>query len=101
VDGRLLNVNAAACNLVGYNEAELCGDDAQGLAPWDGAISGSPEAERLRAGEIEQYRSRAQLVHKNGHCVAASLNVFLLATADDKPRLAVVRFEHDADEPHC
>jgi PAS domain S-box-containing protein len=85
IDGRLLRVNKAFCQLVGYTSDELLKMRfAEITAPEDVAPDERLLAQTL-SGQRERYSLEKRYIHKNGHTVWAQLTVALVRTSAGLP----------------
>ena len=85
LDGRLLRVNRAFCQLVGYTSDELLRMRfADVTAPEDIASDERMLAQAL-AGQRDRYALEKRYLHKDGHTVWAQLTVALVRTAKGLP----------------
>ncbi len=80
-EGRILEVNAALCDLLGYAREELLSFEvarifAPGEKPLDRAV-----IQRLAAGELKTYRSLRHYTHKDGRRIAAQVDTSVARTA--------------------
>ncbi len=85
LDGRLLRVNRAFCQLVGYTSDELLKMRfADITAPEDVGPDERLLAQTL-TGQRERYALEKRYIHKKGHTVWAQLTVALIRTSDGLP----------------
>jgi PAS domain S-box-containing protein len=85
LDGRLLRVNRAFCQLVGYTSDELLSMRFTDItAPEDIAPDERLLAQTL-AGKRDRYSLEKRYVHKEGHTVWAQLTVALVRQANGLP----------------
>src|SRR5882724_7056471 len=73
-DYRILKVNSALCQLLGYSEAELLELSFPEITHPDDVQADLESAERLFRREIPFYRMRKRYVKKNGEIIWANLN---------------------------
>src|SRR6476660_8174955 len=69
LDGRLLMVNRALCDMLGYDAESLSQLGFQELTLPDDLDADLELFEQAVAGEIESYRLRKRYVHADGHIV--------------------------------
>ncbi len=74
-DGRLLRVNRALCETLGYPEEELLGETFQGITHPDDLDNDLEQVGRLLSGEIRAYRKEKRYFRKDGQTVWALLSV--------------------------
>jgi two-component system, OmpR family, phosphate regulon sensor histidine kinase PhoR len=86
LDGRLLMVNRAFCEMLGYSQAELLQRGFQELTHPDDLDVDLALFQRALAGEIDSYRIRKRYLHAEGHVVWGDLSVALVRDPDDTPR---------------
>jgi PAS domain S-box-containing protein len=85
LDGRLLRVNKAFCQLVGYTSAELLKMRfADITAPDDIGPDERMLAQTLN-GQRERYALEKRYIHKDGHTVWAQITVALVRTSSGLP----------------
>ncbi|MEW6139011.1 MAG: PAS domain S-box protein [Thermodesulfobacteriota bacterium] len=76
-DGRLIRVNRALCDFLGYAQEELCRLTFADVTHPDYLGEDSKSAKRLRSGEIDHYSTDHLFVRKNGSFVWGRLTVSL------------------------
>ena len=85
LDGRLLMVNRALSEMLGYDEAELSRYGFQELTHADDLDVDLALFERTLAGEIDSYRLRKRYLHADGHVVWGDLSVALVRDSEGAP----------------
>jgi two-component system phosphate regulon sensor histidine kinase PhoR len=103
LDGRLLMVNRALCDMLGYDAEALCLLGFQELTHADDLHADLELFGQCLAGEIDSYRLRKRYLHADGHVVWGDLSVALVRDADGAPRHFVsqildVTEQHDYQE---
>ena len=83
--GRWLRVNRALCDLLGYDDAELCAGSFQDVTHPDDLATNLDSVRRMLAGELETYQMEKRYFHKQGHIVWVLLSVSLVRAQDDSP----------------
>ena len=73
ITGRFLRVNQRYADIVGYTVAEMVGKDFQTLTHPDDLAANLEQLERLRRGDVPEYRLEKRYVHKQGHMVWVDL----------------------------
>ena len=73
--GRFLRVNERYASLVGYTVDEMLGMDFQGLTAPPDLAHDLALLERLKTGELPQYRLEKRYIHKDGHAVWCDVTV--------------------------
>ena len=85
LDGRLLVVNRALCDMLGYAEAELCAKGFQEITHPDDLDADLERFGQAVAGEIDSYRLHKRYLHADGHVVWGDLSVALVRRPDGTP----------------
>jgi len=88
-DGRLLAVNTALCEMLGYSEEELLATDIQGTTHPEDIDRDLANLQELLAGESRSYQLEKQYVHKQGHPIEVSLSVSLIRDSKGEPLYSV------------
>lgn len=86
LDGRLLLVNRALCEMLGYAEDELTRRGFQELTHAEDLDADLALLQRTLAGEIDSYRIRKRYLHAEGRIVWGDLSVALVRDAFGEPR---------------
>lgn len=84
-DGRLLAVNRALCEMLGYDEEELTRRGFQELTHPDDLDADLALFNAALAGEIESFRLRKRYVHADGHLVWGDLSAALVRKRTGEP----------------
>jgi PAS domain S-box-containing protein len=84
-EGRLIKVNRALCDVVGYSETELLTRTFQELTHPGDLAADLENVRRLLAGEIRSYQMEKRYIHARGHFVNALLSVSLVRDGQDQP----------------
>ncbi|HEU4658397.1 MAG TPA: diguanylate cyclase [Capillimicrobium sp.] len=95
IDGRLLRVNRALCELLGYDEAELLARNAGDLVAADGRPG--PRVRDLARGHAARVTVDRRLLTASGQAIWVSVAVAVLRDADGEPRALVAQL-HDVSE---
>jgi PAS domain S-box-containing protein len=85
LDGRLLMVNHAMSEMLGYAEEDLTQRGFQELTHVDDLDADLALFDRALAGEIDSYRLRKRYLHADGHVVWGDLSVALVRGRDGHP----------------
>jgi PAS domain S-box-containing protein len=84
-DGRLLKVNRALSDLLGYSPAELLTKTFQDITYPDDLPADLENVRRILAGELASYQMEKRYLHKLGHNIWVSLSVSLVRDAAQQP----------------
>ena len=90
VDGKLLRVNRAFCQLVGYTKEELLAKRFADITVPEDVASDERLLAQTLAGQRERYSLEKRYIHKKGHIVWAQLTVALIRQANGLPDYLVV-----------
>ncbi|KQT89575.1 hypothetical protein ASG49_17775 [Marmoricola sp. Leaf446] len=85
LDGRLLMVNRAFCDMLGYDATTLTRRGFQDVSHPDGAEADRLVFARASSGEIDSFRMLKRYVHAEGHAVWGDLSVALVRDGDGHP----------------
>ena len=88
-DGRILAVNSALCEMLGYSEKELLATDIQSTTHPEDIDRDLANLQALLAGEISSYQLEKRYVHKQGHSIEVSLSVSLIRDSNGEPLYSV------------
>ncbi len=97
LDGKLLRVNTAHCELLGYSESELVGIDVRTLIHPDDLPSTSRQREALLSGAIRSYKEERRYLHKDGHIVWGLVNLSLTRDRDGNPSTVLAQVQDISD----
>jgi PAS domain S-box-containing protein len=97
LEGDLLQVNGALCQMLGYPETELLSMKVQLLTVPEDLTLNLAYARKAIAGEISHYEIEKRYLHKDGRVVWVLLTAALVRDASDKP-LYFVSQVHDISE---
>lgn len=93
IDGRLFRVNAALCDILGYEEAELTTMMVESITHPEDAAKDAALATKLARGEIPRYQLEKRYVRKDGRIVHAILGVGVVRGRDGAPLYYVGQVE--------
>ena len=85
LDGRLLRVNPALCELLGYDAGELVGRSVKDISHPDDRNVTDEDRARLRSGEADSLRFEKRYLRKDGTPVWVWLTVALARNAAGQP----------------
>jgi PAS domain S-box-containing protein len=85
LDGRVREVNASLCAMLGYSRTELMGMTFHEITHPDDIPLNAPLRERLLAGAIDSFHLEKRYLHKQGRIVWAVLTVSLVRDVADAP----------------
>ncbi len=91
--GRFLRANQRYCDIVGYSPEEMAALHVQALIHSDDLESDTLHLERLKKGEVPEYRLEKRYIHKSGHIVWVDLTVSPMWEPGGRPEhhIAVVQ----------
>jgi two-component system cell cycle sensor histidine kinase/response regulator CckA len=92
-DGRLLKVNRALCDLVGYSEAELLTRTFQNLTHPEDLEADLGYAHRLITEDIRSYQMEKRYLHARGHHLTVLLHVSLVRDAAGQPLYFIAQIQ--------
>lgn len=100
LEGRLLQVNQAMCDFVGYPAEELVGSHFLNLAhPADWGVE-LKQLGQLKQGEMSSFRIEKRYLHRSGATIWGWLNVTLLRDGSGQP-VAFLKQVVDTTERHA
>ena len=85
LDGRWLRVNRMLCEITGYGESLLLGQEFQEITHPDDLAEDLAQVERMLAGEIRVYQIEKRYLRPDGEPVWVLLSVSLVRDPDGKP----------------
>ena len=88
-DGRIVEVNAAACDVVGYTREELLEMDVQSLLAPEERPLDPANMRRLAAGELKDYRVVRRYLHKDGRRIPVQVETSVARSASGGVRYFV------------
>src|SRR6266545_2645739 len=92
-EGRWLQVNQAACNLVGYSESELLTTTFQAIMHPDDLDIDAAYVEQMLSGAIRTYQITKRYLHKTGRIVWVLLSVSLVRDVQERPRYFIAQIQ--------
>src|SRR3569833_2297434 len=93
VDGNMMEVNQALCDMLGFSEAELLDRRVEDFIHPEDAPGTWDDYGELVAGRRERMRIEKQSAHKDGHVVWADVAISLIRDQADRPRFVVAMIE--------
>lgn len=87
VDRRVVYVNAAFCNLLGYSLEECIGRDVVDLIHPDERKEVTKKQAHLAEGRIQNYTVERKYLHKDGSAIPVLSTVFVYTNSDNEPQL--------------
>lgn len=93
LDGRLMKLNSAFCDLIGYAPDEATALDFQTITHSDDLAGDLHLLGRLIAGEIPSYQMEKRYIHKSGRTVWVRLSVSLVLGSDGSPKHLIAQVQ--------
>jgi PAS domain S-box-containing protein len=93
LDGRLMKLNAAFCELVGYEKDEATSLDFQTITHPDDLARDLNLLEQLIARKIPSYQLEKRYIRKSGRCVWVRLSVSLVLGSDGDPKHLIAQIQ--------
>ncbi|GAA0719079.1 EAL domain-containing protein [Dactylosporangium roseum] len=93
VDGQVIEVNQALCDMLGYTADELLAMSFEDFVLPEDPPSAAAMFDELLAGRRDQFRIEKPYVHKDGHRVWTDLVASVIRDEEDRPRWLVAMFE--------
>jgi diguanylate cyclase (GGDEF)-like protein/PAS domain S-box-containing protein len=97
LDGRLLEVNRALCDIIGYSRDQLEATTFASIMHPEEVPDDEVELKRLIAGTTSRYRAERRYIHSAGHPVPVDLSVAVVHDANGEPRHFLAQL-HDITE---
>jgi PAS domain S-box-containing protein len=94
LDGRLLKLNSAFCDLIGYEHAEATTLDFQTITHPDDLTGDLHLLEKLIAGEIPSYQLEKRYIRKSGRVVWVRLSASLVLGSDGAPKHLIAQIQN-------
>ncbi|AIF46287.1 sensor domain-containing protein [Dyella japonica] len=91
IDGHMLRVNAALCDMLGYSEQELLTRALPDLTHVDDLPASRELSRSLREGRRETYQLEKRYIHRDGHVVHVLLSVSAVRSINGEPNHAVAQ----------
>ncbi len=92
-DGRLLEVNPAYGQILGYDPADLAGMPMGRFTHPDDRAENRELIEMMLGGELDRFSFEKRFVHADGHIVWASVNGSVVRSADGEPLYVIGQIE--------
>src|SRR4051794_35832611 len=99
LDGRLLMVNRALCEMLGYDAETLSQRGFQELTHPDDLDADLHLFNQAVVGDIDSYRLSKRYLHADGHGIWGDLSVGLLRGPDGRPPHFVSQSLHATEQP--
>jgi diguanylate cyclase (GGDEF)-like protein/PAS domain S-box-containing protein len=93
MDGRWLQANDALCRLTGYSLDEILSVGFNDITHPDDRSADIEQIERLRRGEIDNYRLEKRFIHADGYPVWVSFNSSLVRLPGGPPLYLIAQVE--------
>jgi diguanylate cyclase (GGDEF)-like protein/PAS domain S-box-containing protein len=86
LDGHLLEVNRALCDIVGYAREQLEATTFASIMHPDDVLEDARDVQQLLAGETSRYRAERRYINSDGHPVPVDLSVAVIRDASGQAR---------------
>jgi len=96
-DGRLIQVNAAFCQMLGCSEQEMIGKDWVQFCHPDELAAALDRKDRLWQSSAAVLKLERRYIHRNGTLVWANVRISLIRKSDGSPLYSVVQVEDITD----
>jgi len=96
-DGRLIEVNRAFGDMLGYEAAELVGVSFLGITPAEDAAVNARQFQGMLDLSENRVRTTKRFLHRDGHVVQVELNVVSIHPPDRGPRCFFVQAQDITD----
>jgi PAS domain S-box-containing protein len=93
LDGRLLSVNPAFCNILGYSAEELTHLSVEGITHPDDWEETSKRFDALVSGDIDNYELEKRYLRRDGVIITARVRAGLVRDAQGSPLMVVGEVE--------
>jgi PAS domain S-box-containing protein len=97
IDGPMIKVNRAFCDLFGYSEAELLSRSFQDITQPEDIVRAAENVRRLVAGECRSFKIEEHYVHARGHLITALSSFSLVRDAQNQPLYLIAQMEDISD----
>ena len=97
-DGRLLRVNPALCQILGYTAEELTAMDFKALTYPEDVEADVEQFNRILAGEIDHYAMEKRYLARNGSVVPGRLNVSVVRDGSGRPTYFIGQLEDVSEQ---
>lgn len=91
LDGMLLRVNSAFCDLVGYSESELIGQHFQAITHPDDRAASFSYRQELLSGKQSRIQKEKRYIHKDGRAVWGLLSLVAIYAPTGEPLLFIAQ----------
>jgi PAS domain S-box-containing protein len=92
-DGRLIRVNRALCQMLGYSEAELLQRTYRDITHPDDLVSDHAANGQMLAGTASNLTFEKRFVHKDGQAICTLLSLALVQDAQQRPLYWVAQIQ--------
>ena len=89
--GKVLQINQAACDLVGYTYEEMMGMHIRKISHPKDIFKSLTNLRKLLSGQTDNYKIIKRYRHKKGHLVKVELNATLVRNEQGQPRFALAK----------
>jgi diguanylate cyclase (GGDEF)-like protein/PAS domain S-box-containing protein len=97
LDGRLMQVNQAMCEMLGYRETELLDRTVADITHPDDIAMGKDAMANLSTGRAARFHAEKRYLHADGHVLWALTSVSVLNDSAGGPRYVVAQIQDITD----
>ena len=91
--GKVLQLNQAACDLIGASIEEMRGVDFRDISYPDDIEASAENLRRLFSGEIESYHFEKRYIHKKGHIIWCDVTASLVRNPDGTTKFGIAQIK--------
>jgi diguanylate cyclase (GGDEF)-like protein/PAS domain S-box-containing protein len=93
IEGRVIDVNKALCDMLGYSRERLVGMAFPEFTHPDDVARDLEHMRRMLSGAVDNYHAEKRYLHADGHVVWATLSVSRARLAGDDPLRFIVQMQ--------
>jgi len=96
--GNILQINRAACDIVGYTYEEMIGMQTRKITHPTDLSKSLKYHKKLLSGELENYTITIRYRHKKGHYIKVEVTAALIRNEKGQPRFTIAEFKEIKDK---